>query len=51
MHFTGQQPKPGRGGVGGGSLNAFYWYQIYAIDSADLRHKKCYANMSVSKVV
>ena len=23
-----------RGGVGGGGLNAFYWYQIFALDSA-----------------
>ena len=28
---NGQQPKP-RGG--GGGLNAFYWYQIFALDSA-----------------
>ena len=25
---------PGGGGGGGGGLNAFYWYQIFAIDSA-----------------
>ena len=29
MHFTGQQPKPTWG-----DLNAFYWYQIIALDSA-----------------
>ena len=23
-----------RGGGGGGGLNAFYWYQIFALDSA-----------------
>ena len=28
-----QQPKP-PGGGGGGGLNAFYWYQIFALDSA-----------------
>ena len=28
----GQQPKPPGGG--GGGLNAFYWYQIFALDSA-----------------
>ena len=27
---NGQQPKP----LGGGGLNAFYWYQFYALDSA-----------------
>ena len=27
---NGQQPKP----PGGGGLNAFYWYQIFALDSA-----------------
>ena len=27
---NGQQSKP----RGGGGLNAFYWYQIFAIDSA-----------------
>ena len=27
---NGQQPKP----LGGGGLNAFYWYQIFALDSA-----------------
>ena len=26
--FNGQQPKPP------GGLNAFYWYQIFALDSA-----------------
>ena len=29
---NGQQPKPPGGG--GGGLNAFYWYQILALDSA-----------------
>ena len=28
---NGQQPKPLGGG---GGLNAFYWYQIFALDSA-----------------
>ena len=27
---NGQQPKP----PGGGGLNAFYWYQTFALDSA-----------------
>ena len=31
---NGQQPKPPGGGGGGGGLNAFYWYQILALDSA-----------------
>ena len=31
--YNGQQPKP-PGGGGGGALNAFYWYQIFALDSA-----------------
>ena len=30
---NGQQPKP-TGGGGGGGLNAFYCYQIFALDSA-----------------
>ena len=29
---NGQQPKPPGGG--GGGLNALYWYQIFALDSA-----------------
>ena len=29
--YNGQQPKPTGGG---GGLNAFYWYQIFALDSA-----------------
>ena len=28
--LNGQQPKPT------GDLNAFYWYQIFALDSADV---------------
>ena len=33
---NGHQPKPPGGGGegGGGGLNAFYWYQIFALDSA-----------------
>ena len=27
-------PPGGGGGGGGGGLNAFYWYQIFALDSA-----------------
>ena len=30
--LNGQQPKPPGGG--GGGLNAFYWHQIFALDSA-----------------
>ena len=30
-HYNGQQPKP-LGVRGGGGLNAFYWYQIFALD-------------------
>ena len=29
----GQQPKPSGGG-GGGGVNAFYWYHVFAQDSA-----------------
>ena len=29
-----------RGG-GGGGLNAFYWYQIFALDSAVVEAQKC----------
>ena len=29
-NLEGQQPKP----RGGGGLNAFYWYQIFALDYA-----------------
>ena len=29
--WNGQQPKPQGGG---GGLNVFYWYQIFALDSA-----------------
>ena len=34
--LNGQQPKPSGvgGGGGGGGLNAFYWYQIFSLDSA-----------------
>ena len=32
---NGQQPKPP------GGLNAFYWYQIFALDSAVVEVKKC----------
>ena len=26
---------------GGGGLNAFYWYQIFALDSAVVEAQKC----------
>ena len=32
--YNGQQPKPPRG------LNAFYWYQIFALDSAGVEVQK-----------
>ena len=31
---TGSSQITGGGGGGGGGLNAFYWYQIFALDSA-----------------
>ena len=34
--YNGQQPKP----LGGGGLNAFYWYQIFALDSAIVEAQK-----------
>ena len=33
-HLTNAMYHHGEGGGGGGGLNAFYWYQIFAIDSA-----------------
>ena len=44
---NGQQPKP-LGGGGGGGLNAFYWYQIFALDSAVVEPQKCKARMEDS---
>ena len=35
---NGQQPKPLGGG--GGGLNAFYWYQIFALDFAVVEAQK-----------
>ena len=29
------------GGGGGGGLNAFYWYQIFALDSDAVEAQKC----------
>ena len=36
---TEQPPKPP------GGLNAFYWYQIFALDPAVVEDKKCSARM------
>ena len=36
---NGQQPKPPGGG--GGGLDAFYWYQIFVLDSAVVETQKC----------
>ena len=38
-HKNGQHPKPP------GGLNAFYWYQIFALDSAVVEVQKCSARM------
>ena len=35
----------GGGGGGGGDLNAFYWYLIFALDSAVVEEQKCKARM------
>ena len=35
-----QQPTP-LGGGGGGGVNAFYWYQIFALDSAVVEAQAC----------
>ena len=35
-------------GGGGGGLNAFYWRQIFALDSVVVNTKKCLARMEAS---
>ena len=42
----GQQPKP-RGG-GGGGLNAFYWFQICALDPAVAEVQKMFSSQVLS---
>ena len=39
-----QQPKPSGGG--GGGLNAFYWYQILALDSVVVKAQNCLTRMA-----
>ena len=41
---NGQQPKPPGGGGGGGGLNAFYWYQIFALDSAVVEAQEMFSS-------
>ena len=41
--LKGQQPKP-PGGGGSGGLNAFYWYQIFALDSAVVEVKEMFSS-------
>ena len=45
--YNGQQPKS----LGGGGLTAFYWYKIFALDSAVVEAQKCYARMEASKLL
>ena len=33
-----------RGGGGGGGLNTFYWYQIFALDSAVVEVQKLFSS-------
>ena len=40
----GQQPKPPGGGGGGVGLNAFYWYQIFALDSAVVKVQETFCS-------
>ena len=39
--WKGQQPKPP--GVGVGGLNAFDWYQIFALDSAVVKVQEMFS--------
>ena len=32
-------------GLGWGGLNAFYWYQSFALDSVDVKTQNCLARM------
>ena len=36
--------RGGGGGGGGGGLNAFYWYQIFALDSAVVEVQKLFSS-------
>ena len=36
---------------GGGGLNAFYWNQIFALDSVVVKTQKCLARMEASNTV
>ena len=40
--LKGEQPKPPRG------LNAFYWYQIFALDSVVVKTQNCLARREVA---
>ena len=40
--LSGQQPKPPGGG--GGGLNAYHWYQIFALDSAVVEVQKLFSS-------
>ena len=40
--LNGQQPKPPGGG---GGLNAFYWYQIFALDSDVVEVQEMFSKM------
>ena len=41
--YNGQQPKQ-PGGGGGGGLNAFYWYQIFTLDSAVVEVREMFSS-------
>ena len=45
---NGQQPKAQGGG---GGLNAFYWYQIFALDSAVVEVQEMFRNIFATKYV
>ena len=40
--LKGEQPKPPQG------LNAFYWYQIFALDSVVVKTQNCLARREVA---
>ena len=39
---------PPGGGGGGGRLNAFYWYQIFALDSAVVKVQEMFSSHGVA---
>ena len=41
---VGQQPKPPGVGGGGWGLNAIYWYQIFALDSAAVEVQEMFSS-------